>query len=275
MTRALRALFIAFALWVSAPGTAMAETVVLVQGYLGSAGSWRNSGIGPVLDGAGWRDGGHLTLHPGGVAQALSGHSTGRRFVTIDLMTEAPIGVQADALAAYIAFIRSKSPNERIVLVGHSAGGVVARLFMVRQPQAGVAGLVTIASPNLGSGWAEFANMVGSTPASWMAPFFGMGTFNRSQALYHDLSREHPNNLLGWLNRQPHPEAAYVAVVRVRDVSRPVAGDTMVEGPAQDLNTVPALAGRAETILSPGEHGLRPHDGVLLASILGRISPRN
>lgn len=275
MTRSLRALIAAIAIWTTGPGSAAADTIVLVQGYLGSAGSWRNSGIGPILDGAGWRDGGHLTLHPGGVTQVLAGQPSGRRFVTIDLMTEAPIGVQSDALAAYVAFIRNRSPNEPLYLIGHSAGGVVARLFMVRQPQAGVSGLITIASPNLGSGWAGLASFVGSTPAAWMAPFFGLGTLNRSQALYHDLSREHPNNLLGWLNRQPHPKAAYVAVVRVRDPSRPVAGDTMVEGPAQDLNTVPALAGRAETILSPGEHGLRPQDGILLASILGRIAAGN
>lgn len=272
MTLSLRALITALALWCMAPGIAAADTVVLVQGYLGSAGSWRHSGIGQILHGAGWRDGGHLTMHPGGVAETFPGHTGDRRFVTIDLMTEAPIGVQADALAAYIAYIRQRQPSERVILVGHSAGGVVARLFMVRQPQAGVAGLVTIASPNLGSGWAELANFVGSTPAAWVAPFFGMSTLNRSQALYHDLSREHPNNLLGWLNRQPHPKAVYVAVVRVVDASRPVAGDTMVEGPAQDLNTVPALAGRAETILSPGDHGLRPGDGVLLTTILGRMA---
>lgn len=273
MPNAVRALVLAAAVWVAGPVAAMAETIILVQGYLGSAGGWRNSGVGPILHGAGWRDGGHLSMHPGGVIDASSGQPGNRRFITVDLMTEAPIVVQADTLGAYVAHIRRHAPGERIVLVGHSAGGVVARLFMVRQPQAGIAGLVTIASPHLGSGWAELAGMVGSTPAAWMAPFFGMGTLNRSQALYHDLSREHPNNLLGWLNRQPHPAAAYVAVVRVRDGQRPVAGDSMVEGPAQDLNTVPALAGRAETVLSPGDHGLRPDDGLLIASILDRLAP--
>lgn len=272
MTRPFRNLIMTMALCAAITGNAAADTVVLVQGYLGSAASWRLSGIGPLLDRSGWRDGGHLSLQPGGVIETGPGQTLDRRFLTIDLMTEAPIGLQAEALAAYVAHIRARRPNERVFIVGHSAGGVVGRLFMVRQPQSGIAGLVTIASPNLGSGWAELANFVGSTPAAFMAPFFGMGTLNRSQALYRDLSREHPNNLLGWLNRQPHPIAAYVAVVRVSDVGRPVAGDTLVDGPAQDLNTVPALAGRAETILSPGDHGLRPHDGVLLSTILDRIA---
>ncbi|MEQ1711567.1 MAG: hypothetical protein ABL908_09200, partial [Hyphomicrobium sp.] len=135
MPNAVRALVLAVAVWVAGPAIAMAETIVLVQGYLGSAGSWRSSGVGPILHGAGWRDGGHLSMHQGGVIEAPSGQPGNRRFMTIDLMTEAPIMVQADALGAYVAHIRRKSPGERIVLVGHSAGGVVARLFMVRQPQ--------------------------------------------------------------------------------------------------------------------------------------------
>lgn len=253
---------------------AKAETVVLVQGYLGSAGGWRASGIGALLHGAGWRDGGHLTVAPAGVVEVGFGPPSDRRFVTVDLPTEAPVIVQADTLGAYVAHIRRQMPGERVVLVGHSAGGVVARLFMVRHPAAGVAGLVTIASPHLGTAWAELGNFLGSTPAAWMAPFMGFGTLNRSQALYHDLSREHPRNLLGWLNRQPHPDAAYVAVVRVRNSSRPDLGDTFARGPAQDLNAVPALAGRAETVFSPGDHDLRTDDGLLLASILGRMTPR-
>lgn len=274
MRQSFRGLILALGVALSLlPSAVSAETVVLVQGYLGSAGSWRNSGIGAILNGAGWSDAGHLTMHPGGVAEVLSGAGGNRRFITVDLLTEAPTVVQADTLAAYVAHIRQRSPGERIILVGHSAGGVVARLFMVRQPQAGIAGLVTIASPHLGSSWAELGNFIGSTPAAWMAPFFGLGTLNRSQALYHDLSREHPNNLLGWLNRQPHPPASYVAVVRVNNPTRPVEGDSMVVGPAQDLNAVPALAGRAETIFSAGEHGLRPDDGLLLSSILGRLTP--
>ena len=141
-------------------------------------------------------------------------------------------------------------------------------------PDAAVAGLVTIASPHLGTPWAELGNFLGSTPAAWMAPFMGFGTLNRSQALYHDLSREHPRNLLGWLNRTPHPIATYVSVVRVVDGRRPELGDSLAYGAAQDLNAVPALAGRAETVFSPGDHGLRPDDGLLLVSILGRMTPQ-
>ena len=275
MLRSARSILAALAVLVVVPSQAVAETVILVQGYLGSAGGWRKSGIGALLHGAGWRDGGHLSIAPGGgVVDALPAPASARRFVTVDLPTEAPVLVQADALGGYIAHVRRQSPRERVVLVGHSAGGVVARLFMVRHPDAAVAGLVTIASPHLGTPWAELGNFLGSTPAAWMAPFMGFGTLNRSQALYHDLSREHPRNLLGWLNRTPHPSAAYVSVVRVVDGRRPELGDSLAHGAAQDLNAVPALAGRAETVFSPGDHGLRPDDGLLLVSILGRMTPQ-
>lgn len=246
---------------------AAADTVVLIQGYLGSAGSWRGTGIAAVLHQAGWRDGGHLSVAPGGVVQAMPGEPGARRFVTVDLPTEAPTVLQADVLGSYLAAIRAKLPKEPIVLVGHSAGGIVARLFMVRHPDAGITGLVTIASPHLGTSAAEMGSFIGSTPMSWFAPMFGLDTINRSQVLYHDLWRERPTNLLGWLNRTPHPKAKYVSIIRSSDGS-PVSGDGWVAGYSQDMNWVPALKGSARTVVTPGNHGLRAADGALLTGIL-------
>jgi pimeloyl-ACP methyl ester carboxylesterase len=42
-----------------------------------------------------------------------------------------------------------------IVLVGHSAGGLVARQFVEDYPQAGVTRVVQVCAPNGGSGWAR------------------------------------------------------------------------------------------------------------------------
>lgn len=256
----LKTLALAAMTLAASAATASADTVVLIQGYLGSAGSWRGTGIAAVMHDAGWRDGGHLSVAPGGVIQLLPGEPGGNRFVTVDLPTEAPAVVQSEVLGSYIAAIRRAQPKEPIVLVGHSAGGVVARLFMVRHPDAGITGLVTIASPHLGTSSAEMGSFVGSTPLSWVAPFMGLNTINRSQVLYHDLWRERPSNLLGWLNRVPHPTAKYVSVIR--------AGDDWVNGWSQDMNLVPALRGSARTVVTPGGHGLRPADGALLADIL-------
>lgn len=260
----LKGLALAALTWAVSASTASAETVVLIQGYLGSAGSWRASGIAALLHQAGWSDGGHLSVAPFGVVQPLPGEPGGHRFVTVDLPTEAPVVVQSEVLGSYVAAIRKAAGNDPIVLVGHSAGGVVARLFMVRHPDAAIAGLVTMASPHLGTSAAEMGSFIGSTPMSWFAPFFGMGTINRSQVLYHDLWRERPSNLLGWLNRVPHPKAKYVSVIR--------GGDSWVNGYSQDMNWVPALAGSAITYVSPGDHGLRPADGAMLADILRKMA---
>ncbi len=54
-----------------------------------------------------------------------------------------------------IAELRTTGYKE-IVLVGHSAGGVVARLFIESYPDAGVTKLVQVASPNTGSDLAAF-----------------------------------------------------------------------------------------------------------------------
>jgi len=256
----IRALALALAAWAASSLGASAETVVLIQGYLGNAGSWRGTGVAAVLHQAGWSDGGHLSVSPGGVVQPIPGEPGARRFITVDLPTEAPAVVQSEVLGSYVAAIRKAAANEPIVLVGHSAGGVVARLFMVRHPDAAITGLVTIAAPHLGTGAAEMGSLIGSTPMSWLAPMVGLNTINRSQVLYHDLWRERPTNLLGWLNRVPHPKARYVSVIR--------GGDSWVNGYSQDMNRVPALAGAARTVVSPGDHGLRPADGALLADLL-------
>lgn len=256
----IRALALALAAWAASSIAASADTVVLIQGYLGSAGSWRGSGIAAVLHQAGWSDGGHLSVAPGGVVQPLPSEPGSRRFITVDLPTEAPAVVQSEVLGSYVAAIRKAANNEPIVLVGHSAGGVVARLFMVRHPDAAITGLITIAAPHLGTSAAEMGSFIGSTPLSWAAPFLGLNTINRSQVLYHDLWRERPSNLLGWLNRVPHPKAKYVSIIR--------GGDGWVDGYSQDMNLVPALRGSARTVVTPGDHGLRPADGALLADIL-------
>jgi pimeloyl-ACP methyl ester carboxylesterase len=49
-----------------------------------------------------------------------------------------------------------KAGYKEIVLVGHSAGGVIARLFVENHPNAGVTKVVTVAAPHTG---AELANL--------------------------------------------------------------------------------------------------------------------
>ena len=246
---------------------AWADTLVLVQGYLGSAGSWRATGIAATLQANGWADAGHLTATPAGIVKLPVVANAKNRFYTIDLPTEAPIPAQVSFLAAYLAAIRAEHGKDRLVLVGHSAGGVVARATMVTNPQLKVDELITIASPHHGTGAAEDGLSLANSPLSLIAPFVGAGTINRSRALYFDLIRERPGTYLGWLNTRKHPDATYVSVIRS---DRPgLVGDNWVPGWSQDMRTVLALRGKkTATYIAPGPHSLIPADGLTILSLV-------
>jgi triacylglycerol lipase len=243
------------------------QTLVLVHGYLADGSSWRPSGIVYALQHAGWQDGGHLfpnSALPGWITPS----STERYLYTVTLPSEAPLMVQTQWLSHYLHFLQAKHPDNSLILVGHSAGGVVARLSMVYSGLP-IKGLITISSPHLGTDKAEWAVLASNSPFSWFAPFFGLDTINRSEGLYWDLIRETPATPLFWFNRQPHPEARYISIVRVGQAIG--AGDDLVPAYSQDMNHVPALQGRALTITSVGTHALQPSDGPLLMSLLAQF----
>lgn len=261
-------LLCAFVVWM--PQTVLADTLLLIPGYLGSAHSWRGNAITYGLYRSGWPDAGHLTTGPRNVIGPLRQVAGARRFYTLDLPTEAPMVVQADLIARYVQLAQRRHGGDRVILVGHSAGGVAARLAMVRHRNLNVHALITIASPHLGSRMADLGRSVANSPISWFAPFMGANTINRSRALYHDLGREGPHNILGWLNRTSHPKAIYISVIRSRN-GHLAQGDSVTVGWRQDMNMVPALRGRARTYASLGDHALRPADSLLIARILSQL----
>jgi len=248
--------------------SAAADTLVLVQGYLGSAHSFRATGVAATLAQRGWQDAGHLVIGPDGRFRSPPVPVSANRFYTVELPTEAPVPLQARLLGDSIATLAARHKGEPLHVAGHSAGGVVARFALVADRRLPIKTLITIASPHMGTETAEVGSAIGNSPLSWITPFFGAGTINRSQALYQDLWRERPGTALGWLNRQQHPSIRYVSIIRSRDLRAPLAGDSIVEGWSQDMNAVPALRGRSETIVTPGDHDLQPADGTLIASIL-------
>ncbi len=252
------------------PATAWAETLVLIHGYLGD-GDWRAAGATRPLLEAGWADGGQLALRgDGAVAGNLPQPGGAKRFYTLALPSEAPLLHQLGFVERYVQEIRRRHGRESLYLAGHSAGGVLGRLYMVKHPEAGVDALITVASPHLGSEVAELGNAFGQTPLAWAAPLLGLGTLNRSQGLYYDLNRSRPGNLLYWLNGQPHPEARYVSIVRESGIPL-LSGDGVAPAWSQDLNGVWALRDRALTLPSSGDHALRVEDGVVIARLLGGV----
>jgi len=249
------------------PTTAPAETLVLLQGYLADEDYWRETGITTMLGSNGWADAGTLRSTSNGIRADRPLPRSNRRVYTLALPSEAPLMVQLRYLEQYLDAILNLHPYESLILVGHSVGGVLGRLYMVEHPDTAVGTLITFASPHLGTDSAEIGAMAGNSPLGWVAPLLGGGVLNRSQGLYYDLVRERPGSLLFWLNRQEHPSSRYISIVR-EDDGLLNFGDLVVPAWSQDMNQVAALRGRARRIVTPGGHGLTKQDGELLLQIL-------
>ncbi len=251
---------------VLASPVSQADIAVLVHGYQASGHIWRERGIVNQMHARGWYDGGHFTYGPQGVIGPTTRGERHNTVYTLDLPDEAPILVQAEALNKYLQAIRKLSPDEKLILIGHSAGGVVVRATMVLHPEHRVSQLITITSPHRGTEAAYFAYVMARSPMGDMADWLGLDSLPRSGRLFADLRPEERGSFLYWLNRQPHPWASYVSIVRAEN--RFAGGDVLIPRRSQDMRFVPAIGNRARVVPTPGDHELTPLDGVVLAKIL-------
>ncbi|MBF0423362.1 MAG: alpha/beta fold hydrolase [Magnetococcales bacterium] len=263
-------------LWILLTATALPASasspradLLLVHGYASGPDAWRASGVMSRLQREGWRDcGGFQIGAEGSLRLAITGDQEERCLYRVDLPSEASLSYQADALHAIMTAMMRKRPQTVHLAAGHSAGGVVVRLAMVRYPELEFSGLITVATPHLGTDAAKLAHFLAQTPVSMMAPFIGLGTLNRSQRLYAELEPESPGNFLYWLNHARHPKAHYLAIVRH---SGSLGGaDPFVAPESQDLTRVEALKGRAEKVVSGSGHSLEAEDGQLMAEFFDR-----
>lgn len=246
---------------------ARADALILTHGYFSGDEAWVESGVTGELEKGGWEAGGRLRATGRGIEfSPITAGVAKKAYYRIDLPSEAPIVMQAQQLKEGVEAIKKQRGVGRLILIGHSAGGVVARLAMVKNPGLGIHGLITIAAPHLGTDKAEMVGMLASTPLSMVAPMMGAGTLNRSKQLYDDLVRERPGSFLYWLNRQPHPKARYFSLVR--QDAFPLFGDNTVPVWSQDLGKVAALKDVAQSATSGSNHALERQDGVEMVRIL-------
>jgi len=249
-----------------------ADVLVLVHGYLGGARSWDESGVTAVLQQHDWQRAGTYVAGPAGVQLVAAPDVLAeRKFYAVDLPSEAPVLVQVYLLREVLSAINAAHTGEPVILVGHSAGGVVARTALVRGGSENVKALITIASPHLGTARAEQALDATDVPfpLSVITDFFGgdsYATLMRSRSLYVDLVRPRPGTLLYWINGQAHPDIEYFSIVRGQP--RAGWGDNIVPAYSQDMNNVPALRGRSSRIVIPTAHGLEPVDGSVIVNLL-------
>jgi pimeloyl-ACP methyl ester carboxylesterase len=275
MKEFLQTLLLSCALLISS--LVRADVLVLVHGWASSADTWLANGVMPALAAHGWHDAGVVSALPGGVQYIpIAGERAAHKVYRVHLPAEAPLLIQAAHLFTDLQFIKQRHPDESITLAGHSAGGLVARLVAVRNDSPAIKQLITIASPNLGTGRAiQGLDVAESKPFFCPGPgvhilksFIGGDDYDYlrdSRGALIDMVPQAPGSLLGWLNQQPHPDIEYHAIIRKEPYSD---GDWIAPAFAQDLNQVPALRGRAKVHITPASHFLNPADGVLLASIL-------
>jgi triacylglycerol lipase len=249
-----------------------ADVLLLVHGYLAGAYSWDNSGITTLLQQRGWQRAGVYVADPAGVRLVpAAGMQAKRRFYTADLDSEAPMRIQVMQLQSILNAIERAYPDEPLIIVGHSAGGVAARAALVLGSGRNVKSLITIASPHLGTVRAEQALDATDIPFpfSIVADIFGGEIYHiakRSRSLYLDLMRPYPGTFLYWLNAQPHPDIKYISVVRASTGAG--WGDYVVPAYSQDMNNVAALHGKSSLVTIPVQHELAPADGKVILDML-------
>lgn len=255
--------------------SARAEVLVLVHGYLGSDRSWIDPGVVSVLQQRGHLLAGTYRYSHQGVLLHTLPVKANRPMYTVTLPSMAPINFQTDWLEAYLRDLVDRHPNQPITLVGHSAGGLVARMAVVRNRIPGITHLITIAAPHLGTYRADQA--LSATKGGLFGPVrrwavqrrtgnAAYNTLRASRGVLYDFTPPTPGNLLHWLNHQPHPDIRYTSIIRVGTVNMP--GDQIVPPHSQDMRLIPALRKRAKSYTSRQGHLLTADDGYTLAVLL-------
>jgi pimeloyl-ACP methyl ester carboxylesterase len=251
------------------PATTHAQVAILIHGHLSSGETWARHGILAALAHDGWGYGGHLVTNRSIPASAPR---YARTVYTANLLSTAPLPDQAAALEQQLQTVQRRHPDEDIILVGHSAGGVVARLLLVEYGPQQVTRLITIASPHIGTPRAvkglEITEDHGP-PIETVKRVVGGNEYRgakKSRQLYRELLPGNRSSVLDWLNRQEHPPLDYVSVIRVPAVG--TRGDKIVPVYSQDMNMIPALHGKARSFTTPGDHFLKPLDGTLITRLL-------
>lgn len=259
---------------------AQADVMLLIHGYLGDANSWEKSGINSELHQQGWTRAGMFKGSPAGPQLYIANNDenksekSGHQVYVANLPSDSPVMVQSDILKNIIDIIEQKHPDEEIILVGHSAGGVVARMTLIRHRLKNIKALITIAAPHIGTGRADQALNITANhgPFNMVKSFVGGNDYQalkHSRGLMVDLRHPQPGNMLYWLNSQPHPDIHYASIIRLDNDG--TTGDYYVPGFSQDMNNVPALQKKSSTFTTPTKHFLVQRDANTILTIIGHF----
>jgi pimeloyl-ACP methyl ester carboxylesterase len=266
---------ILFLVLLSISGNVRADVLILVHGYQGSVFSWENSGVSPVLQQFGWKRAGILVGAPQGlVPLPTKWQDAEDKVINLQLNSEAPLSGQANVFTTALRWVNDRYPSEKIIIAGHSLGGVVARLSMVRSGAPNVKALITIASPHLGTvlAYRGLDEIDDPFPINKIKEFFAGNDYDmllRSRGLLHDIVPAVPGKLLHWLNTRQHPPIKYYSIVR--SSVNGVLGDPIVPGFSQDMGNVQAIGKNSTRTIQGFSHNLSVLDGYALVNILEQL----
>ena len=255
---------------------AFADVLVFIHGFLGSERSWTEPGIMQIVDKGGYPYTGIYYAQGTSVAYSGKEERPTSASYTVRLPSTSPISLQAQWLEAYVNEITQQHPNEPITLIGHSAGGVVARYLVVTAKPQAVNRLLTIATPHNGTLRAAQALDV-LNPSGMFSPIerFAVrratgdnlySTLMRSRQLINELTPPRPGNFLYWLNQQTHPAISYISIVRTGGENH--MGDQIVKPVSQDLRWILADPSVNQTYQIQGGHFLTTQDGHAIVNLL-------
>ena len=266
---------ILFLVLLSISSNVRADVLILVHGYQGSVFSWENSGVSPVLQQFGWKRAGILVGAPQGlVPLPTKWQDAENKVINLQLNSEAPLSGQANVFTTALRWVNDRYPSEKIIIAGHSLGGVVARLSMVRSGAPNVKALITIASPHLGTvlAYRGLDEIDDPFPINKIKEFFAGNDYDmllRSRGLLHDIVPAVPGKLLHWLNTRQHPPIKYYSIVR--SSVNGVLGDPIVPGFSQDMGNVQAIGKNSTRTIQGFSHNLSVLDGYALVNILEQL----
>ncbi|MCK5895434.1 MAG: alpha/beta fold hydrolase [Cocleimonas sp.] len=253
------------------PVPLQAKTMVLIHGYMAEGMSWRNTKVTNALVRTGWKDGGQYSYRRQGMLIPKNVKLGSHAFFTVDLPSKSPIDTQARFLQQYVKHLYAIR-KEPIIFVGHSAGGIVARFYLVAPTHVPVRSLITIGTPHLGTPTADWALLASNSPLGIMLDIAGQEDMRDSRGLFSDLKIAKPSTFLYWLNHQPHPRIPYVSIIRNnKDKKKRSTYDFIVPTDSQNMNNVAALSGQSWAYLTQENHFLNHKDGGFLVDILKRI----
>lgn len=265
--------FILLVFVLSLTSVAQAKTVVFVHGYMAEGSVWLRSGIIEHLARSGWPFAGRYGYNAAGEVVQDVIRQGENATVTVELPWDQPIATQALLLSKYLSAIYKNRPQP-IVLVGHSAGGVVARFNLVQSKSQNVHALITIATPHLGTPMADLGALASDSPLGMFFEGMGDSTLLRSRGLFRDLQPAKQGSLLYWLNQQKHPAIPYFSIIRSNaavDLLRYDQADLVVPPAYQDMNNVLVLRGKSVSIASDGGHALSVYDAIRIQKILSQL----